>query len=113
MPPNRIEDALLRWRTEPASGMLVDGERQLNHGQLALWALRFAAQLTQSGVAPGERVALYLEHGLEAVVALHGAWIAGALAVPIHQTCRCAKSAAAVPGSSGGRPSVGASTNVA
>jgi acyl-CoA synthetase (AMP-forming)/AMP-acid ligase II len=84
----RIEDALLRWRTESASGMLVDGERQLDHGGLALWALDFAARLTREGVAPGERVAIHLDHGLESVVALHGAWLAGALAVPVNQTLR-------------------------
>ena len=32
---------------------------------------------------------------------------------PIHQICRCARSAAAVPGSSGGRPRFGANTKVA
>ena len=30
--------------------------------------------------------------------------------MPIHQICRCARSAAAVPGNSGGRPRVGANT---
>jgi len=85
----RIEDALLRWLAEPrTSGVLVDGERRLDHGQVALWALRFAHQLAQSGVEPGDRVAIHLDHVAEAVVAFYGTWIAGALAVPVNQALK-------------------------
>jgi len=87
--PERIESALLRWRAEPAPyGALVDGERRLDHAQVALWSLRFAHHLAQHGVEPGDRVAIHLDHEAEAVVALYGAWIAGALPVPANQSLK-------------------------
>jgi len=90
--PERIEDPLLRWRGDAAqAGELVDGprgERRLDHGQLASWALRFGHQLTRHGVKPGDRVAIYLDHVAEAAVALYGAWIVGALAVPVNQSLK-------------------------
>jgi acyl-CoA ligase (AMP-forming) (exosortase A-associated) len=88
----RIEEELLRWRAESSpGGALVDGELSLDHAQLAGWALRFAHQLTASGVAPGDRVAIYLDHVPEACVALYAAWSAGALAVPINQALKSAQ----------------------
>lgn len=87
--PGRIEDSLLRWRAEDAHpGSIVDGERRPSHGEVARWTLRFGHELTSNGVAPGDRVAIHLDHALEAVVALHGAWIAGAIAVPVNQSLK-------------------------
>ena len=87
--PRRIEDSLLRWRTETEPcGALVDGERTLELGQVALWSLRFAHHLASRGVEPGDRVAIFLDHVAEAVVAIYGTWIAGALAVPIHPSLK-------------------------
>jgi len=91
----RIEDSLLRWRadTSPAGGLVdgAGGERRLEHGQVARWALRFAHELACNGVEPGDRVAIYLDHVAEAAVAIHGAWIAGALAVPVNQSLKSAQ----------------------
>src|SRR5438270_7658180 len=42
-----------------------------------------AGALIERGVAPGDRVALALEPGVEFVAALHGCFLAGAVAVPI------------------------------
>jgi acyl-CoA ligase (AMP-forming) (exosortase A-associated) len=85
----RIEDSLLDLRAEPVRGdLLVDGERRLDHVQLAQWALRFAHELARNGVEPGDRVAIYLDHVAEAIVALYGTWIAGALAVPMNQSLK-------------------------
>lgn len=88
----RIESALLRWRAgSPPTATLVDGERRFEHAQLARWALRFARELALRGVEPGDRVAIHLDHVAEAAVALHGAWIAGALAVPVNQSLKSAQ----------------------
>lgn len=85
----RIEDCLLQWEAGHApTAMLVDGTRRLGYGRLARWSLRFARLLARNGVEPGDRVAIHLEHEAEAVVALHGAWIAGAIAVPIDHSLK-------------------------
>ena len=88
--PQRIEQTLLRWRTGPlAAGGIVDGERRLDHRTLALRALRFAHQLACNGIEPGDRVAIYLDHVTEAVVAFYGTWIAGGVVVPINHQLKC------------------------
>ena len=80
----RIEELLLRWGADSLpAGTIVEGERRLDHRQVALWALRFAHELSRHGVEPGDRVSVHLDHVAEAVVAIHGAWIAGAIAVPV------------------------------
>lgn len=85
----RIEDGLLQWQVgHPPAAMLVDGARRLGYGRLALWSLRFAELLARKGVEPGDRVAIHLEHEAVAVVALHGAWIAGAIVVPIDHSLK-------------------------
>src|SRR5688572_6257682 len=90
--PQRIEQALLRWRTGPlASGGIVDGTRRLDHRQLALRALRFAHQLACNGVEPGDRVAIYLEHVTEAIVAFYGTWIAGGVVVPVNHLLKASQ----------------------
>lgn len=82
----RIEELLLQWHaSHPPTAMLVDGASRFGYGRLATWSLCFANALAEQGVQPGDRVAIHLEHGVEAVVALHGAWIAGAIAVPVDQ----------------------------
>jgi O-succinylbenzoic acid--CoA ligase len=57
-------------------------------GRLSYWELeraarRAAGQLRARGVAPGDRVALALPPGPEFVAALHGCFLAGAVAVPV------------------------------
>jgi len=42
-------------------------------------------------VQPGDRVAIFLDKTLEATVALFGAWIAGAVAVPINEGLRASQ----------------------
>jgi len=57
--------------------------RSLTYGQLDAASNRLANALIAHGVAPGDRVALFLPKGFEAVVGLYGAMKAGAAYVPI------------------------------
>jgi acyl-CoA ligase (AMP-forming) (exosortase A-associated) len=89
---DRIEGSLLaRVDATPLSEALVDGERRFDYDTLGRWALSFARRLTESGVAPGDRVAIYLDQVAEMVVALYGTWIAGAVAVPTNASLKSAQ----------------------
>lgn len=67
---------------------LVDGERRLGYGELLARARDFAALLHRHGLQPGDRVALLLPNRIEAATACYGAWIAGAVAVPLNVQAR-------------------------
>ena len=54
----------------------------LTYAELLLAAREAAAGLACRGVQPGDRLALALTPGTEAVVALHAAWLLGAVVVP-------------------------------
>src|ERR1700738_689297 len=56
---------------------------EVTYAELFAEALAAAGALRARGVKPGERVALALPAGSEFVAALHGCWLAGAVAVPI------------------------------
>ncbi len=62
---------------------VVDGDRSLTYRQLNEQANRLAHLLIELGVERGDRVGLFLEKSLEAVVALYGALKAGAAYVSI------------------------------
>lgn len=62
---------------------VVDGERSLTYAELDEQSSRVANHLQASGVARGDRVGLYLQKSLEAIVALYGIMKAGAAYVPI------------------------------
>ncbi|MGH7899570.1 MAG: AMP-binding protein [Candidatus Binatia bacterium] len=62
---------------------IVDGDTRLTYAGLVEAAQTFAAALVASGVAPGDRVAIWLFNGIEWVVAVLGIFEAGAVLVPI------------------------------
>lgn len=68
----------------PAAAALSDGECRVDYATLSASAERFCDRLRISGVGPGDRVALVLPNRLEAVVACYGAWLAGAILVPLN-----------------------------
>jgi amino acid adenylation domain-containing protein len=89
---HRIENPLAATAlASPERIAIFDSERTINYGDLHLAAAAFAETLTTSGVRPGDRVAIFLERSIEAVVALYGAWTAGAIAVPINEGLRSAQ----------------------
>lgn len=67
----------------PGRTAVVDGERSLTYVELAATASRVARLLHADGVRPGDRVGLYLDKSLEAVVGIYGILGAGATYVPL------------------------------
>jgi amino acid adenylation domain-containing protein len=88
----RIESALYRRAMQtPGNCALVDGARRVTFAELAAAAASTAHRLMRAGVHPGDRVALYLDKSIEAVVAFYGIWSAGAVAVPVHHSLKSAQ----------------------
>jgi amino acid adenylation domain-containing protein len=67
----------------PGAIALVEGERVSTYGELRQRALAITARLRALSVGPGERVAIHLERGIDAVVAIFGVLLAGACYVPL------------------------------
>lgn len=67
----------------PAALAVRCGDASLSYEALADRAARFAAMLVHQGLEPGDRVAVHCAKSLDAVVAIHGAQWAGAVAVPV------------------------------
>jgi acyl-CoA synthetase (AMP-forming)/AMP-acid ligase II len=63
---------------------LVDGATSLTYAGLAAAAREFSAALVASGVAPGDRVAIWCPNSAEWVVAALGIFGAGAVLVPVN-----------------------------
>ena len=85
----RIEGALFASATARPSGQaIVDGERTCDYAGLARAACGLAAELRDRGVSPGDRVGIFFDKSLEAVVAFYGTWAAGGVAVPINEGLR-------------------------
>ncbi|AOK32142.1 MULTISPECIES: acyl-CoA ligase (AMP-forming), exosortase A system-associated [Burkholderia] len=70
-------------RTPGAEALVVDDMR-LTYQALAAQSLSFAARLQRLEIAPGERLAIFLDKRVEAVVAMLGAAAAGIVFVPIN-----------------------------
>lgn len=83
--PALVRDFLECTAAEAASKTaLVCGHRRLSYGEVDALANRFANGLLDRGIQRGDRVAICLRNGVEAVIALFGTWKAGAVAVPIN-----------------------------
>jgi amino acid adenylation domain-containing protein len=67
----------------PDRAAVVDGERSVTYSELDATANRLAHLLAECGVAPGDRVGLYLEKSLEAITGIYGILKAGATYVPL------------------------------
>jgi amino acid adenylation domain-containing protein len=67
----------------PTRTAVVDGGRALTYEELEAQANRVARLLLELGVERGDRVGLYLDKSIEAVVGLYGALKAGAAYVPL------------------------------
>jgi amino acid adenylation domain-containing protein len=62
---------------------VVDGERSITYEDLEDLSNRLGGLLVELGVEPGDRVGLYLEKSLEAMVAIYAVLKAGAAYVPL------------------------------
>ncbi|MEJ7894872.1 MAG: AMP-binding protein [Solirubrobacteraceae bacterium] len=89
----RTLDAILRRTAErsPEGVALRSGGHSVSFGALARVADGAAAGLRSLGVGRGDRVAMALPNGLDAVSVLYGAWRAGAVVVPINPGVRADK----------------------
>jgi amino acid adenylation domain-containing protein len=67
----------------PGTVALRDGDRVLDYAQLEIRANQVANLLVALGVSRGDRVALYLDKSLEAVIGLYAVMKAGAAYVPL------------------------------
>ncbi|MCW7541672.1 acyl--CoA ligase [Aquabacterium sp. A7-Y] len=70
---------------------LVSGVDRLSYAEVERRAAQVAAELQAAGVAPGDRVALLLDNGVEWVAALFGVLQAGAVLVPLHASTKTDK----------------------
>jgi amino acid adenylation domain-containing protein len=68
------------WPDRPA---IVEQDRQMTLAELRAEALAISATLRQNGMAAGDRVALVLDKSRDAIVALYGALLAGAVYIPV------------------------------
>jgi amino acid adenylation domain-containing protein len=75
-----LSDSAARHPDRPA---VVDGERSMSYAELDATANRVAHLLRECGVAHGDRVGLFLDKSLEAVVGIYGTLKAGATYVPL------------------------------
>lgn len=70
-------------RTHPERAAVVDRDRSVTYAELDAGANRLAHLLIQLGVARGDRVGLYLDKSLEAIIGIYGVLKAGAAYVPL------------------------------
>lgn len=75
----------------PDKVALVTGARRYTYGELDALAARLAASLQRLGVARGDRVAIFADNGVEAVVSVFGALKAGAVFMPVTPLTRSGK----------------------
>ena len=74
-----LGDGADRRRSEKIA--VVDGSRRVSYGELLKRSESFGTYLRERGIRKGDRVVIFLPRSVEAIVALFGAWFAGAVAV--------------------------------
>ncbi|MCM5681382.1 acyl--CoA ligase [Schlegelella sp. S2-27] len=83
-----LQSAARRW---PDKTALVCGKRRATFADVLHEAGVVAAALREHALQPGDRVALFLDNGIEAASALYAVWMVGAVAVPVHPLTKAAK----------------------
>jgi long-chain acyl-CoA synthetase len=86
--PSIAEDLSRNAARDPDRVAVIVGERQVSFGELDGLADRLAAGLRERGVQRGDRVAIMLPNGIDAVVAIEGTLRAGAAIMPINPTAK-------------------------
>ena len=81
----RLEHVLAgHAQRRPERTALVCGERRVSYGELHQCIRRAAAGLAKLGVAPGDRVLVYLPNGVEFVQFEYATFTCGAICVPVN-----------------------------
>ena len=84
--PSRIEQPLLAIATEfPNRTAVISQSDSVTYSELLSLAAGTAAALREVGARPGDHVAVFLDKSIEAVAALYGIWLLGAVGVPIYE----------------------------
>jgi amino acid adenylation domain-containing protein len=78
-----LKPFLHQCRQQPESVALVENDRHLSYGDLLARAQSVAAGLQALDVQPGQPVAVHLDRGIDAVIAVFGVLLAGACYVPL------------------------------
>ena len=87
--PRLLQDLLFdQASSRAAQAALIDGRDSFTYRQLADLVREFARGLLSLGIEPGDRVGVYLEKRVEAVVAMFGTAAAGACFVPLNPLFR-------------------------
>jgi amino acid adenylation domain-containing protein len=85
---DRFEETAQRL---PDKTALVCAGRRLTYGELRQRVHALASALRSDGVQPGDRVVLLLESDIEYAIAVHAAWLAGAVIVPLMPSTKAEK----------------------
>ncbi|MGA2617055.1 MAG: AMP-binding protein [Thermoguttaceae bacterium] len=83
-----LESSARQW---PEKTALVAGSRRLSYVELETAANQLAHALLAEGLARGDRVAIYLENGVEAVISIFAVLKAGAVFLVINPTTKADK----------------------
>lgn len=83
-----LTDSAERYGSKTA---VVDGETRLSYSELDQASDRLAARMQEMGVAPGDRVVLFMNNRWEAVVAIFAVLKAGAVFSPINPSTKAEK----------------------
>lgn len=62
---------------------LVEGDSRISYGDLQARAITIATGMRARGITDGDRVASVMGHTSDAVAVIYGAWLAGAVVVPL------------------------------
>lgn len=78
-----LDPFLHQCRSQPEALALTESGCQITYGQLFKQAQAVAAGLQARGIQPGRPVAIHIERGINAAIAICGALLAGACYVPL------------------------------
>lgn len=85
---NFLEESARRF---PEKTALVSGARRLTYAEVEADANRLAHGLQRAGLQRGDRVALFLDNGVEAVVSFFAVLKAGGVCLPVNPTTKIEK----------------------
>lgn len=78
-----LDGFLRQCQLQPDAPALAENDRCLSYAELLRRAQAVAAALLARGIQPGQPVAIHLDRGLDAVIAVFGVLLAGAVYVPL------------------------------